>query len=239
MQNSKRNSNGNAPENLNDNMFFGLQLDDEQKHFRDCIWDKDNIITICNARSGTGKSTIAIATGILLVEYGRYDGIVYIVSPTMEQKQGFIPGDPNDKNFPYRQPLDDALLTLGYNPDQIIKGDNIQAIKEGKAYIEFMSHTYLRGCNLEHKVVILDEIQNAYFDETKKMLTRIHDTSKVVVIGHLGQMDIIKHPERSGFKSYIHAFEKIKDDPRVAVCHLTKNYRGWLSNFCDDVEFEE
>lgn len=238
MQNSKRNSNS-APDNLNDHMFFGMQLDDDQKHYRDCIWDKDNIITICNAKSGSGKSTIAIATAILLVEYGRYDGIVYIVSPTMEQKQGFIPGDPNDKNLPYRQPLDDALLTLGYNPDQIIKGDNIQAIKEGKAYIEFMSHTYLRGCNLEHKVVIIEEAQNYYFSELRKTLTRIHDNCKAIMIGEVIQCDLFKRPYNSGFNIYIKEFEKIKDDPRVAICQLTKNYRGWLSNFCDSVQFEE
>lgn len=26
------------------------------------------------------------------------------------------------------------------------------------------------------------------------------------------------------------------NDSRVDVCQLTKNYRGWFSSFCDDVE---
>ena len=233
----QNNNNINIPETLDDHIFYGLVLDEEQKKFRDAIYDRNNIVTICNAKAGTGKTTIAVATANLLVNYGFYSGIVYIIAPTMEQKQGYIPGDPNDKNNPYRQPLDDALITIGLNPDTAIIGDNMHAVKSGKAFIEFTSHTYLRGTNISNKVVIVEECQNYYADELKKTLTRIHDDSKIILIGQDTQCDIIKHPERSGFTTYIKAFEKIKDDPRVAICHLTKNYRGWFSNFCDEVEF--
>lgn len=224
-----------VPETLDGHIFYGLTLDDAQKKFRDSIWDKENIISICNSKAGTGKSVIAVATANLLYEYGLYNGIVYIAFPTMEQKQGFIPGTPEEKNAPYRQPLDDALMTIGLNPDIVIKGDNIQAIKQGKAYIDFITDTYLRGTNFDHKVIIIDECQNAYKDQIKKTLTRIHDSCKVIMIGHVGQIDIIKHPERSGFQPYLDAFKEIEDDPRVAICELTKNYRGWLSSFCDSV----
>ena len=37
--------------------------------------------------------------------------------------------------------------------------------------------------------------------------------------------------------SFDHDVTKIEDDPRVAICKLTTNHRGWLSTFCDDVEF--
>lgn len=224
------------PETLDGHIFYGLTLDEDQKRFRDAIWDRENIITICNAKAGSGKSLLAVATANLLVSYGLYDGIVYIFAPTMEQKQGFIPGDPTDKNAPYRQPLDDALMTIGLNPDIVVKGDNMQAIKQGKAYIDFISHTYLRGTNFDHKVVIIDESQNYYYDEIKKTLTRIHDNCKVVLIGETSQCDIVKRPERSGFQIYLDAFREIEEDPRVALCELTKNYRGWLSDFCDNVK---
>jgi len=226
------------PQTLDDHIFYGLNLDEDQKKFRDSIWDPNNIVTICNAKSGCGKTLIAVATSVLLCQYGRYNGIVYIVFPTQEQKQGFIPGDPTDKNAPYRQPLDDALMTLGLNPQDIIKGDNMSAIKEGRAFIDFTADTYLRGTNFENKVVIIDEFQNGYFDQCKKVLTRIHDNSRCIIIGHELQCDIVKHPERSGFRRYIDAFMKIKDDPRVSICELTTNHRGWFSAFCDDVMFD-
>lgn len=225
-----------APQTLDDHMFYGLPLDDDQKKFRDSIWDPENIVTICNSKAGTGKTTIALGVANLLCEYGRYDEICYIVAPTMEQKQGFIPGGPEDKNAPYMQPLVDALITLGIDPMQAIKSeDNMQAIKDGRAYISFMSHTYLRGTNFERKVVIMDEFQNTYMEESRKILTRMHDNCKIIIIGHTGQCDLYKHPENSGFQKYLDAFEKVKDDPRVSICELTINHRGWFSNFCDNV----
>ena len=44
----------------------------------------------CNAKAGTGKTLIATATANLLYQYGRCNGIVYIASPTQEQKQGYL-----------------------------------------------------------------------------------------------------------------------------------------------------
>ena len=58
----------------------------------------------------------------------------------------------------------------------------------------------------ENKVVIVDESQNFYFDELMKVLTRIHDNCKVIVIGHDGQNDLINNPERSGFVPYLKWF---------------------------------
>lgn len=236
MGNRNKNVSLETPENLKDHIFYGMNLDQEQEIFRDNIYDPEKLIVVCNAKAGTGKTTIAVGVANLLVQYGLYDGIIYIMAPTMEQKQGYLPGSQEDKNAPYMEPLIEALYSLGLDPMQLIKSDsNIQALKNGTAYIDFKVTTYLRGCNFENKVVIIDEAQNAYHDELKKTLTRIHDTCKTILIGHTEQCDLLKHQERSGFKPYLNAFNEIKDDPRVAICNLSTNHRGWLSTFCDNV----
>ena len=71
-----------APSTLKDYPFYGLNLDEEQKNFRDAVWDPETIITFCNARAGTGKTTIAVGVAYLLYYYGIVDGITYVVSPT-------------------------------------------------------------------------------------------------------------------------------------------------------------
>lgn len=228
-----------APTSLENEQFYGLRLDEEQKIFRDAIYDKEKLIVLCNSKAGTGKSTIALGTANLLVQYGFYDGIVYIVSPTMEQKQGFLPGSAEEKTAPYMQPLLDAMGTLNIPPNSLISDDNILALKNGEAYIQFLAHTYLRGCNFENKVVIVEEAQNCYFDELKKILTRIHDNCKTIVIGHTEQCDLVKKADKSGFRIYLDAFNEIKDDPRVAICKLETNHRGWVSTFCDNVRMED
>lgn len=92
----------------------------------------------------------------------------------------------------------------------------------------------MRGCNFENKVIIIDESQNLYADELKKVLTRIHDNCKVIVIGHSGQIDLYDHPDHSGFVTYLDLFKKTNDS-RVEICELTKNYRGWISTTADSL----
>ena len=224
------------PITLNDHIFYGFNLDNDQRHFINTVWDPEKIAIICNAKAGTGKTTLSLGVANLLYQYGLYDRITYIISPTQEQRQGFLPGDQASKTEPYMQPLVDALLTLGINPQTaIISENNIQALKNGSAYIEFKADTYLRGINLENRIVIIDEAQNFYFDDLKKTLTRIHDNCKIIIIGHTEQCDIYKKPERTGFGPYLKAFNSCNDD-RLEVCQLTINHRGWFSNICDNVE---
>lgn len=243
MSRKNRNNNENnnhlfIPETLKEHVFYGLELDEEQKIFRDSIWDDKKLIVLCNSKAGTGKTTIALATANLLVHYGKYNGIIYIASPTQEQKQGFLPGNIEDKNEPYMEPLTEAMTTLGIPENALINNYNMDALKNGDAYIQFVTHTYLRGCNFENKVIIIEEAQNFFFDELKKTLTRIHDNCKTIVIGHDKQCDIYKHSEKSGFNPYLRAFKNAinNGEDRVAICELHTNHRGWVSTFCDDVE---
>lgn len=225
-----------APENLDDILFYGLTLDKEQKAFRDAIYNPKTKIIICNAKAGTGKTTISVGVANLMVQYGYYNGIVYIASPTNEQRQGYLPGDQEEKSAPYMEPLLDALYTINLDPNQvIISENNTEALKNGSAYIQFTVDTYLRGCNFENKIVIVDEAQNFYGANLKKTLTRIHDNCKVIIIGHSEQCDLYKHPENSGFVQYLNAFKNM-DDERLAICNLTTNHRGWISTICDNVQ---
>lgn len=230
-----------APKSLKGEPFYGLELDPEQEVFRDAIWNPEKTIVLCDAESGTGKTLVALGTANLLVQYGFYNGIVYITFPVQEHVLGYLPGTEEEKILPYRQPLEDALITLGIDPKMsIVSEDNIQALKEGRAFVDFCSDTFMRGINLENKVIIIDEMQNAYFDQCKKVLTRIHDSSKTICIGSHIQVDLYKKPERSGFIPYLEAFRKTIEngENRAQICQLTHNHRGWLSNFCDHVMFE-
>jgi hypothetical protein len=225
-----------------DNDFVGIKSIDILGYSTEmvCIYVENNEhLYLTNDFIVTHNTVISTAVATLLVKYGFYDGVVYIMAPTQEQAQGYLPGGIEEKSAPYMQPLIDALITIGEDPFEVIKSDeNIQAQKNGTAYIDVCTDTFMRGINLENKVVIIDEAQNFYFDQLKKVLTRIHDNSKAVVIGSSIQCDIIKHPERSGFVPYIKAFEKLGSD-KCAICNLTKNYRGWLSNFADAVMLKD
>lgn len=221
-----------APAVLKDHPFYGLILDDDQTAFRDAIWNPEKSVVFCNAKAGSGKTLIAVATANLLVQYGLYDGIVYVVSPTQEARSGFLPGDADEKTRVYTAPLYDALETLSINPYTAVNQESIVNQKNGTGFIDCVSHLWLRGCNINKKVVIIEESQNFYVDELKKVLTRIADSSKTIVIGHSGQCDLYHNPERSGFAPYV---EHFRNQPYAEVCELNKNYRGKVSAYADEL----
>ena len=224
---------GEVPKTLDGHPFYGMTLDEQQKIFAEAIWNPENLIVVANACSGSGKTTIAVGVATMLVQYGLYNGIVYVVSPVQEEKSGFLPGDADSKTRVYTAPLYDALEKLDINPFTAVNQESIANQKNGTGYIDCVSHLWLRGCNLENKVVIVEESQNFYIDELKKVLTRIADNSKTIVIGHTGQCDLYHNPERSGFAPYI---EHFKNEPYAQICTLTKNYRGKVSTHADELQ---
>lgn len=223
---------GTPPKTLEDHPFYGLELNDEQKAFAEAIWNPENLIVFCNSKAGTGKTTVAVGVANMLVKYGLYDGIVYIAAPVQEEKLGYMPGDLNEKVSFYFDPLYQALLKLDIPVNTSINQLDIENQKNGTGYIDAITHVFLRGQNFENKVVICEESQNLYCDELKKVLTRIHDNCKTIVIGHSGQCDLYHYPERSGFAPYI---EHFKDEPYAQVCELTTNYRGKVSTHADEL----
>ena len=222
-----------APENLKNQPFYGLILDEEQEHFRDLIYSSDYDIVYCNARSGTGKTLVALGTANIMYEYGMYDKILYVVSPCAEGRLGFLPGSITEKVAIYYEPLYSAMQKCGINPYTAIIDDPLTAIdKYGEAYIKPLTDVYLRGTNLDNCIIILEESQNFSTHLLKKTLTRIGKNTKTIVIGHTGQIDL-DNPKQSGFERYI---EHFKNQERCAICTLTTNHRSWVSNWADELE---
>jgi predicted ribonuclease YlaK len=216
-----------------DNMFFGFNLTDEQKEFRDAIYSGDYDITFVNSKSGCGKTFIAIATSKLLVSLGQFDGLVYIFSGVEERNFGYRPGTQEEKERDYLQPLFDALIDINEQPEKALISSNLNEMKKKSiGWVETFSHTFTRGMNIKNKVVVIDEAQNWTVEQLKKILTRCHKSCRIVVIGHTGQIDLpIK--EQSGFQRYI---EHFRDKERAKICNLTKNFRGWVAQWADELK---
>ena len=229
------------PKKLDDCTFFkrlGFELSEEQKRFRDAIYNPNIDIVFCNSPAGGGKTLVAVATACLMKECGLYDDIVYCFSLNngFQQSIGLLPGSIEDKESSFYEPCLQALVSCGYQPDKCVKELNPEGEKTGTAFISCKSHTFMRGTNIgERTILICDESQNMYADELKKILTRVKDGTKVIVIGHTGQNDIVKHPQYSGFSAYIELF---KNEERCAVCELTQNFRGWVSRLADSFDID-
>lgn len=208
-------------------LFYGLNLTDEQRIYVDSIFD--NQLTIVNAKAGTGKTTLAVGVAHILQM-----PLIYTFSPVEEGSIGHTPGSVEEKERKYTLPLLDALSEIGVDPRFAIKSENNPDMINEKAWVEAKSHTFLRGSNIKDSVVIIDESQNLTRGEIKKILTRVHDSSKVVMIGHTEQIDL-KNPAKSGFEPYL---EHFRNETYAKVCELTVNFRGKLAAKADELSWK-
>ena len=209
-----------------------MTLDDEQLEFANAIWDPDIDIIFCNSKAGTGKTTIAAGVANMLVLYGFYSSIIYIMAPYGERKQGYLPGDLTEKSSVYFEAFMQALQNCNVNPFTAINSESMVNQKNGTGYITCITDTYLRGTNLNDAVIILDEAQNATVPQLKKILTRVGTKAKIIVTGHDQQCDL-GSPNESGFVRYIDHFS---GQERAKICTLVNNHRGWVSRWADELE---
>lgn len=224
---------GDPPAKIEKFPFYNFELDDDQLEFANAIWDPSKLIIFGRAPAGAGKTTVAMGVANMLVRYGFYDGIIGVVSPCEEMRQGYLPGDITQKSAVYFEPFYQAMLECNMNPTTDIADDALVNEKNGTAFVKLMTHTFTRGSNYHNKVAILEEFQNYSLRDAKKILTRFADDCKVIVIGHDGQCDL-RDKSQSGFLPYL---EHFKGDPRCAVCELHTNHRGWISTHADELEF--
>ena len=220
---------------MDGHIFYGLQLDEDQKKFREAIWNDDIEIVFVDAKAGSGKTTIAVITAVMAVKYKKYDEIFYVMH-SVGDAQGFLPGTISEKSSVWFEPLYQALIEAGENPEQVIKSTSMTAQKEGTAYVTAITDSYLRGSNIAGRengaILIVDEAQNYDEFSLRKVLTRACKGTKVIVIGHQMQCDL-PLGRRSGFEPCMQHF-LAKEDPRVAFCKLTTNHRSWVANVADE-----
>jgi phosphate starvation-inducible PhoH-like protein len=129
---------------------------------------------------------------------------VILTRPAVEAGEalGFLPGDLQEKIFPYLRPLYDALYDM-------ISGEEIQKFMD-RGVIEIAPLAYMRGRTLNNAFVILDEAQNTTAEQMFMFLTRLGMDSKCVVTGDDTQIDLPAN-KASGLIEAMHALKNVTD----------------------------
>ncbi|MDZ4685640.1 MAG: PhoH family protein [Planctomycetaceae bacterium] len=171
---------------------------------------RDHDCVFCAGPAGSGKTYLAVAMAINALRQDLVRKIV-LVRPAVEagEKLGFLPGDMLAKVNPYLRPLLDAL-------SDILDFDQVQRYLD-KDVIEIIPLAFMRGRTLNNTFMILDEAQNTTITQMMMFLTRMGNSSKIVVTGDATQTDLPDHVE-SGLHD---AMNRLKNVPGIGMVTLS------------------
>ena len=153
--------------------------------------------------AGTGKTYLAVAVGVSMFLDGTVERLIFC-RPAVEagENLGFLPGDMKDKVDPYLRPIYDALH------DMLPYDFMMKKIEDGE--IEIAPLAFMRGRTLSNAFVILDEAQNTTCTQMKMLLTRMGESSRMVITGDLSQTDL-PVGVKSGLRDATEILEGVKD----------------------------
>ncbi|MGB5952396.1 MAG: PhoH family protein [Ornithinimicrobium sp.] len=193
---------------------FGLHgRSAEQRIALDLLLDPDVGIISLGGRAGTGKSALALCAGLEAVMERRQHRKVIVFRPLYAvggQELGYLPGSENDKMGPWAQAVFD---TLG----AVISKEVVEEIV-ARDLIEVLPLTHIRGRSLHDAFVIVDEAQSLERNVLLTVLSRIGQSSRVVLTHDVAQRDNLRVGRHDGVAAII---ETLKGHPLFA--HITLN----------------
>lgn len=171
-----------------------------QEEYLEYLMDDEKMIVIASGCAGTGKTTLAMLTGIKALSEKKVNKII-LCRPTVgvdDESIGFLPGDVNEKMAVWTQVFFDVLAEY-YSQKEI---DNMVENK----IIEVVPLSFMRGRNIKNSFVILDESQNTTKNSMLCLTTRLCEGSKLIITGDNEQSD--KRNGENGLLIFKNAIKK-------------------------------
>ena len=167
------------PRNIYQNLAFELLLDGSL-----------DLVTL-QSQAGYGKTYLALAAALYLTLEKKLFEKIYVVKSPIEigPAMGFLPGDVLEKLDPYYRPFYDLVNKLHRLRPAGRIYESEQTGKFDRKVFEVLPLAFIRGMNLEHAIVIVDEMQNLSRAEARALLTRMGEGTRCFCLGDTKQVD--------------------------------------------------
>ena len=171
-----------------------------------------NDVTFCTGPAGTGKTAVAVGLACDYLLDKRIEKII-VTRPVIESGRGlgFLPGTFEEKIHPYLVPVIEEM-------EYRLNSNRVQAYRD-EGRIEVCPLEYMRGRNFHNCFMILDEAQNATFEQLKMFITRIGWDSKAVINGDIDQTDLLKK-DQGGLEEFLDRLDNVTG---VGIAELTEH----------------
>ncbi|MHA7133931.1 PhoH family protein [Oerskovia turbata] len=190
----------------------------EQRIAIDLLLDQEIGIVSLGGRAGTGKSALALCAGLEAVLEKRQHRKIMVFRPLYAvggQELGYLPGSEAEKMNPWAQAVFDTLGALVSTEvmDEVMDRD----------VLEVLPLTHIRGRSLHDAFVIVDEAQSLERNVLLTVLSRIGQSSRVVLTHDVAQRDNLRVGRHDGVAAVI---EALKGHPLFAHVTLTRSERS-------------
>jgi phosphate starvation-inducible PhoH-like protein len=192
---------------------------------------KENQITICSGRAGSGKTYVTSAQSVKFLKEGRFKKIILIKSVvTLKNEEiGYLKGSLEEKLNPFIGSFID-------NFDKLIGKNSFDQMRIDGS-IEVVPIAFARGRTLDNSFIIIDEAQNIDIDNMKSLMTRIGENSKMIILGDVKQKDI-KNKKLSSLEIIIEKFNNVPDFGTVKLYSENDVVRNPIIKIIED-RFDE
>lgn len=204
---------------------------EEQKQLIQAIFDSSKRIVIVTGQAGTGKTMIAMAAALQLLQDKIYRRIYYSKDVVqVGDKIGYLKGNIESKTEPFLMSLYDTLDSIERVGKEITAAD-------AKQKIEFLPIFNIRGRNIANSLIVVDECENLSLNDLRTVLTRGDDWSKIILLGSYSQIDLLNQRRRNKCDFQL-AAEALEKYDFVSHIELVKPMRSSWCTIVDNTLFE-
>ncbi len=199
----------------------------EQKFALHALVDDSIPLVTLTGLAGSGKTFLTLMTAIEALDQKKYERIIVTrnIQP-VGREIGYLPGDVKDKMAPWMSPLMD-------NFRHHFKDRTYFEIMMEKGLIEIAPLSFIRGRTFSNSFIIVDEAQNASIHELKTIITRIGESSKIVLMGDTDQIDTPYLNKNSNGLAIV--IDRMKNSKHSAHIHLKRGERSELATYASKV----
>ena len=218
------------------NAAWGVTARNREQNFAlNMLMDPEIDFVTLTGTAGTGKTLLALASGLIQVlDERRYSEIIMTrATVSVGEDIGFLPGTEEEKMGPWMGALDDNLEVLAKTDTSTGEWGRAATNELIRSKIKIKSLNFMRGRTFMNKFVIIDEAQNLTPKQMKTLITRAGPGTKIICMGNLAQIDTPYLTEGSSGLTF--AVDRFKAWPHGGHITLARGERSRLADYASDV----